>query len=426
MRQDKPLRLPQLIDSPYFVPVCFAVYIGLRFAVIVWVPIEQHSDELWYYNRAVALAAGQGYSEHHVLTAYWPVGWPALLGIVFWFTGASPVVGQMVNLVCSAAIFVLTLHLGAVLFRDKLVGRLSVLILTVYPNQIAYVPILGTEVFYTALLLLAVDLTVAGGGWRRPAAGGVTFGIATLTKAQTLFIPAVLLAGWWAAGGRSGRSFSRLGRAAAVYAAMAVVILPWTARNYHVFGKIIPVSTNGGLTLLTGNNPSAEGDFTPNDPLVAEVPHGVAHQVEADHIATRLALTWVRRHPAAAAALIPKKIWRLWAPDGEAEWSYQAGYKHYIQYAAVFRTIRIANQAYYVGLMLLFLLSIFHWLKGAPIPSPEWTTGYLLVIYTTLISIVFSGQSRFHFAMVPWIAMYAAWAIVQSIGVTRLAPRAPA
>jgi hypothetical protein len=337
----------------------------------------------------------------------------------------------MVNLVCSVAIFVLTLHLGAVLFRDKRVGRLSVLILTVYPNQIAYVPILGTEVFYTALLLLAVDLMVAGGGRWGQWSSGVIFGIATLTKAQTLFIPAALFAGWWATARRGGGSFnrgergsfSRLGRAAGVYAAMAVVILPWTARNYHVFGEIVPISTNGGLALLTGNNSSAAGDFTPNDPLVAEVPQGVARQVQADHIATRLALAWIGQHPAAALALVPKKIWRLWAPDGEGEWAYEAGYSHYDQYATVFRAVRLVNQAYYLGLMLLFLLSLFYWVRGAAIPSPEWTTGYLLVLYTTLISVVFSGQSRFHFAMIPWIAMYAAWAMMQSVGSTRLAAR---
>jgi len=26
---------------------------------------------------------------------------------------------------------------------------------------------------------------------------------------------------------------------------------------------------------------------------------------------------------------------------------------------------------------------------------------------------VFSGQSRFHFPLMPWVAMYAAWAITQ-------------
>jgi 4-amino-4-deoxy-L-arabinose transferase-like glycosyltransferase len=422
MRQGKSLQLLSILGSPYFVPVCFAVYLGLRFAMIVGVPVQQHSDELWYYHEAVSLAAGRGYSENGVLTAYWPVGWPGFLSLIFWLVGPSPFIGQLVNWLCSAAIFLLTLRLGATLFKDELVGRLSVWILTICPNQIAYVPILGTEVFYAALLLLAIDLLIAEGGQWRLAASGVTFGIATLTKAQTLLLPVTLFAAWWIVSGFERRSFYQAGRAIIVYAAMAAVILPWTARNYRAFGEIVPISTNGGLTLLTGNNPSAQGDFTPNDPLVKKVPHGVAQQVAADHLATSLALTWISRHPGAAIALIPKKIWRLWAPDGEAEWSYQAGYKGYDQHWIIFRTMRIINQLYYAALILLTVLSVFYWLRGADVPSPGWWTGYVLILYTTGISIIFSGQSRFHFPLIPWIAMYAAWAIVQSTGISRWTP----
>ena len=126
MRQGKSLQLLSILGSPYFVPVCFAVYLGLRFAMIVGVPVQQHSDELWYYHEAVSLAAGRGYSENGVLTAYWPVGWPGFLSLIFWLVGPSPFIGQLVNWLCSAAIFLLTLRLGATLFKDELVGRLSV------------------------------------------------------------------------------------------------------------------------------------------------------------------------------------------------------------------------------------------------------------------------------------------------------------
>jgi hypothetical protein len=41
---------------------------------------------------------------------------------------------------------------------------------------------------------------------------------------------------------------------------------------------------------------------------------------------------------------------------------------------------------------------------------PWVSIGYCLMAYLTLISVVFSGQSRFHFPAMPWIIMYAAWA----------------
>jgi hypothetical protein len=337
------------------------------------------------------------------------------LGLWFWLFSDSPVVGQIANLVCSAAIFVLALYLGSALFGQRRVGRLTVLILTFYPNEIAYVPLLGTEVFYSALLLFAGYLLLARGGWSRLVLSGIVFGIATLTKTQTLLIPAVLFVAFQLASGRKGERRSDVGKAVLVYAAMAVIILPWTARNYHVFNALVLVSTNGGLTLLTGNNPSAQGDYTENDPLVRKVPHGVAGQVEADHLAKSLALTWIREHPGAFAELVPKKVWRLWAPDGEAEWAYQLGFKHYDDYRTLFRAVRIFNQIYYLCVMAMFLLSTIYWYQERR--SLPWHSGmgYVLVGYFTAISIVFSGQSRFHFPLMSWIAMYAAWTILHWI-----------
>jgi hypothetical protein len=385
----------------------------IRLAVILLVPIGQFFDNLWYYNRAVAIASGQGYSQAGIPTAYWPPGWPGFLGLLFWLFRPWPLIGQIANLGFAAITFVLALSLGFALFGDRRVGRLTALILIPYPNQIGYVPILGTEVFYTALLLLAVFITIRGAETARLMLSGVLFGIATLTKTQTLLIPAVLLTVWWLLGKERMRLLSILGKVAVVYAAMAVVILPWTARNYMVFGEFVFVSTNGGGTLLSGNNPTAAGDYTENDALVKRVPNDVAGQVANDRFATSMALKWIGDNPLAVLALVPKKVWRLWAPDGEAEWAFQAGYKHYEDYWALFRAFRVANQIYYLSLILLVMLSIFYFIKQRHVVSPYAAAGYILVAYFTVISIVFSGQSRFHYPLMPWVAMYAAWTITQ-------------
>src|SRR5438270_12952247 len=164
--------------SPYFVPTCFFLYVGIRLAVVWFVPIDQYSDNLWYYNRAVALAAGHGYSQDGIPTAFWPPGWPGALGALFWTFGPSPWVGQIANLAFAVIVFWLTLRLGSIIFRDGMVGRVAVLILACYPNQIGYVPVLGTEVFYTALLLLAIAVIVGAQNWPTCILSGILFGIA--------------------------------------------------------------------------------------------------------------------------------------------------------------------------------------------------------------------------------------------------------
>lgn len=413
MQQADQSALRSALCSPYFLYLCFAVYLLPRLAVVVLLPIDQYSDNLWYFNRGVALAHGQGYSQGGIPTAYWPPGWPGVLGAFFSLFGPSPLVGQIANLVFAALTFPLALRVSAILFADEAVGRLTVLLLAIYPNQIAYVPVLGTEVFYTAALLLAVFLLLRGETSLRFVLSGLIFGIATLTKAQTLFIPAVLLGVWWLTARAPARLISAVCRAAVVYAAMAVVILPWTARNYTIFGEFVLISTNGGGTLLSGNNPSASGDYTADDALVKQVPNDVSGQVVNDRLATSLALQWIRDNPADFLILLPKKVWRLWAPDGEAEWAYQAGYKNYDAHSKLFRALRGLNQLFYSSMMVLFGFSFVYLTRSHRELWPAALTGYILAGYFTAVSIVFSGQSRFHFPLMPWVAMYAAWAIAQ-------------
>jgi hypothetical protein len=412
--------------SPVFVPACLGAFVLLRLMIILFVPIEQYSDELWYYNEGVNIASGWGYSEHGIPTAYWPPGWPGFLGVLFSLFGPSPFVGQVANLVFAVITFLLVLRLGSTLYGDKQVGRLAVLILTIYPNQIGYIPTLSTEVFYTALLFFAIFVVICGHRWTRFVLSGVLFGVATLTKAQTLLIPAILFAGWWLSVKGTTRLAPYVGRAVVVYATMAIVIAPWAARNYIVFGEFVPISTNGGATLLTGNNPSAGGDYTADDALVRQVPHDVAGQVANDRMATAVALKWIHDNPAVFLTLIPKKVWRLWAPDGESEWSYQAGFKDYEHYWIVFRTARIINQIYYVILIVFFVISSVYYIRQHRAISPYAATGYILAAYFTAISIVFSGQSRFHFPLMPWVAMCAAWAMIQLARTSDAAERAVA
>ena len=110
--------------------------------------------------------------------------------------------------------------------------------------------------------------------------------------------------------------------------------------------------------------------------------------------------------------LIPLKIWGLWAGDGEAEWLYQSGYGDYDRYVIPFRAIRILNQLLYWAVLGLAVAAVWPMLRQRRPVSPWWYAGWALIGYFTAISVVFSGRSRFHFALMPFIALYAAWMVV--------------
>ena len=98
--------------SPHFVPACFVVFVGLRLLSVICLDTTPTSDAAWYFERAVGLANGAGYSEGGLPTAFWPIGYPGILSALFALFGSKVIVGQLANVVFGAASFVGVYHLA--------------------------------------------------------------------------------------------------------------------------------------------------------------------------------------------------------------------------------------------------------------------------------------------------------------------------
>jgi hypothetical protein len=193
---------------------------------------------------------------------------------------------------------------------------------------------------------------------------------------------------------------------------MALILIPWAIRNTQVFGQLVLVSTNSGVTLLTGNNPSADGGYTENDTLVSQRNFTVENQIESDHRAKELAIQWIKENQSRFIQLIPLKLSKLWNMDGEAEWAYQAGYKDYADDKLIFKFIRIINQILYLIFLIGFIYSLPYMFLNKNLLLWPWPLfGIIFAIYLSAISTVFSGQSRFHFPIMPWFIIHCAWTI---------------
>ncbi|WP_264420682.1 glycosyltransferase family 39 protein [Novosphingobium sp. KCTC 2891] len=405
---------------PQALPLAFALLVGLR-ALAILLDVTPTSDADFYYSRAVSLALGHGYlaNDGHA-TAYWPPGWPMALSVAFRALGASTIVVGLLNLAGAALSGWLLLDLGRKVTGSEPAARAALLAYAVYPNAVLYVPLALTEVFYTALLLGGCWLMVARSGWGWTVLAGVVFGLATLVKAQTLVVVPLVLA---IALLRQPAPLRRIpGLAAqgfAVLAVAALTVAPWTIRNHRELGAWVAVSTNGGITLLTGNNDSARGTFTPDDPAVKALDaRRDLDELAYDAEARRLGTAWIREHPARFAALMPRKLLRLWGPDGEGVWAYETGARHY--HAGAFLMLRLANQAFYVAVLALAALAVPLTLaarrRAGLNPIDWWLLPYGIALYPSAIAMVFSGQSRFHFPAMPFLCMAAAAGLVALLG----------
>jgi len=409
--------------SPRALVAIWAVFIALRLAVLL-IPVAPTSDAEWYVLRAVGLAAGHGYLDNDgAATAFWPAGWPMAMSVLFRVTGPSLLALGLFNLGSAILTGWLSLLLGRRMFGSEAAARLGLLLFAIYPNAIGYVPLGLTEVFYTALLLLGCWLVIA----RRPGplallwliAAGVVFGFATLVKAQTLVMVPLLFAIDWLRQGDVWRRLPRLvGQGLLVLGVAVLTVLPWTMRNHAQLGAWIPVSTNGGFTLLTGNNDSATGDYTPDDQTVAALmARRDLTEVTRDAEAKRLGQQWIAAHPGEFLALAPKKLARLWLPDGEAEWAYQAGAPSYPRFELLYRAVRVANQAYYALLMLGFAAAFVAMTLRRRAQGQRWIDWWLLpwgvAAYPSLIAVLFSGQSRFHYPVMPFVCLATGWLLAE-------------
>lgn len=405
--RDRLLLLDRFTDRSFLACVCL-LNIVLRLPLL-FLDVLPTSDDAWYFDTAKAIATGRGFAEADGLTAFWPVGWPAFLGALLRVFGPHVLVGQCTNLLLSTAAIVLVASIGKRLFVESPAWRLAAVLLAIYPNNIASVALLSVENFFEFLLLLGFLLLMS-----RSAIGfivsGLVFGVASLTKTQAVLLPGVLALPllmslpFWA-------SFKRwLRTTLLVGVAMLTVILPWSVRNYTVFHAVVPIAANGGVNLLRGNNPSAAGGYTMADPLFDDLPTGAANQVAIDRMAQERGARWIRQNPGKFLALIPAKIAGLWAGDGETEWLYQMGYSGYGEHVRLFRALRIANQLFYFALLAGALMSLRPLIRQRWL-LPAWCfSGWAVFGYFTLISMVFFGQSRFHFALMPFVILYAAWA----------------
>jgi hypothetical protein len=218
-----------------------------------------------------------------------------------------------------------------------------------------------------------------------------------------------------------------IGQGLAMGAAALLVIAPWTMRNHRELGAWVLVSTNGGITLLTGNNASARGGFTPDDPVVRALDARGLDELAHDREARRLGMEWITRHPADFLTLMPLKLARLWGPDGEGQWAYETGSWAYAAAPGAFLALRLANQVWYWGLLALFVAA-FPAMRRARRRAglgliDWWLLPYGIAAYPSAIAMVFSGQSRFHYPAMPFVCIAAAGLIATVLrGRDRAAP----
>ncbi len=391
------------------------------------IPTEQLYDFSTYYEVAVNISQGMGYTFLGQPIAFQGMGYSILLGYFLRFMGdTSELTAKYFNVLLSMWTILMTYLIAWRMSPKRFVRLGALLFMAFMPHQIAYTNAIGTEILSAALLSTLMLVQCSGdllkGRIQWPLAGALTAALA-LTKPFYLAYPVAVLFYEWLT-----RKDLKRGLAGALVAALVMVLIvaPWTYRNYRHFGRIIPVSYNSGLVLYLNNNAdNTHGGYMPLDQIKAtpELEARIAEHLENGAKSIKLASdleldlkpaaqAWIKENPGEFAKL---GIIRVHSTFFNGSWDVDAWtmneYKtletertevETLRHLAFFGSVNDIVLAVLGGTALLYFLTYLPLFFRALFSLKRvisWQAALLMlpVGYNGLVILIYEGQPRYNF-----------------------------
>ncbi|HEX2393559.1 MAG TPA: glycosyltransferase family 39 protein [Solirubrobacterales bacterium] len=248
--------------------------LGLRTQAVVHPVANPADDSHAYFALAKALyEEGSFGGPEFDDSSDWSPGAPLLYAASFYATGgAREGTARAIEALLGVAAILVVFALGERL-GGRTAGLLAALGVAVYPPFIhstgelmSEPPAILTLPAAVLAFLWAARIGERGGGapprsWWSWLIPGLLFGLTAMLRPEYLFVAAAfaILAAvglWRSAGWRRA-----LAAGAALLAAVAVTVLPWTIRNAVVLDRLVPISTGSGKALYVGTFLPADGEY---------------------------------------------------------------------------------------------------------------------------------------------------------------------
>ncbi len=246
-------------------------------------------DQISYHALALRLLGGHGYSfdagwypftPANTPTAQWSFAYPAYLAGVYLLFGVHPLAARLIQAVIAGFLTCWLIYwLGNRVFGRN-VGLVAAGIAAVYTYFVYYGAALMTESFFMVAALITLEFAyrlVEKPSAGRAVALGLSLGLAVLLRqAILMFVPVLLAWLWW-----EGRRRLHWRHYVIPLAVVAMLIAPWTLRNYRVYGHFLLLNANAGYAFYSSNNP-ALGTHWSAENAVAPVPADLQGLTEAE------------------------------------------------------------------------------------------------------------------------------------------------
>ena len=397
----------RILEWRYFLLACLAASCLLRLAAILLIPTTMGADARWYFLRAVSLAGGHGYVFQGHPTAYWPIGFPAFLAVLFKVFGASAMVGKIANTILYLGMIALSNAIARDLFKPKAIASLTALLLAIWPNNILFSAVVLSETLYTFATMLGIWLVLKSRARLLlciPA--GMAFGYAILTREIGWFVPIVVTVVLLRAEEKPELRKHWVTVLLITNVVAMLTVLPWTIRNYLAFGHFVPVTNNSGVNLYLGNNPGANGGNIYGDAVfdyVRAEHRSLMNEWEWNQVCRDYAVRYALQHPAHEVKLTAMRLGELFLHEDSLGWVQKALDE---DEAEILRDIVRVFYCAVIGVFVAGFTLHFIRRKNSRVDSIP-TLGLWLMLFWTLPCLITHGEGRYHYQMTPWMAMYA-------------------
>jgi 4-amino-4-deoxy-L-arabinose transferase-like glycosyltransferase len=417
-----------------------ALFVGTRLAAVLALDGPLVSDWRVYHLLAIGWTLGAP------PLANYPMGYPILLGEAYRLAGATPAVGELLNVVFAAV--------GAALLAawvSQLSGRraaaVAVAVLALAPSQVLYTVLLGTETLYcTAVIAIAtlatrmlVGLQVGDSRrrvWLLALATGLALGASSWVRSTSLvLIPFLAILPLLVARRRNAGS-----AALAVVLGVAVTVSPVVLLNQQLAGRWSPsLAQNSGRELFMGMNLKFDGRRNLEDVALVNsrvpeyVPFGLVDEysrgifsretirsvAHRDEVALSMALDRIRDNGLAILGILPAKLSIAWSRgDSSVRQVFQAGPD---AGPRRYQLARLAAQLWWVAALAGSLAWFALLARRRPMAG---LVSSAILVPVALGLLVLAVHSRYHEYVVPLFACLSALTVTHLANGFRLRRRA--
>lgn len=376
--------------SDYLVWHFILANVVIQFLILIFIQTNPISDSLYYIEQAERLYSSGCYiSEKGFLTAFWPIGLPALI-VLFkhFFTDGTLAIKILNILISSGLILVLYNLFKEHLTKNQIIVFLS--IITFYPNNLFAANVVLTDLPFTFLLWLFILILYKQKRnyiiW-----SGIVLGMMCYLRPTALLLPIIVFLFFAITKNLKKAS----GKTAIVSLIMILTLSPWIMRNYHIFGKIIPVSTNGGFNFLMGNHANASGGL--NFDFVYNIDN--PNEAEEDTKAYAKAFQDIVDEPLQTFIRLPKKIiYSYYRGDSSITWALKST-RDDIPPFLVSLFFFVSNLVFNI-IVLLSLISFYIQQKNKQFSDFEKMILTLFVYFIFMI-LIYVGGERYTLPILP-------------------------